>query len=181
MPANEGVNVLLLQMGIRHVGEATAKELARHFGSLDRIMDAQEQDLLQVSDVGPVVARSLRTFFDQPHNREVVAQLRACGVHWPEGEPAAQAVQPLAGQTFVLTGTLPTLSRDQAKALLEAQGAKVAGSVSKKTSYLVAGEQAGSKLDKALELGVPVLDEDGLQQLLTTVSDSAQGDTESST
>ena len=168
-------------LGIRHVGEATAKELARHFGSLDRIMDAQEQDLLQVSDVGPVVARSLRTFFDQPHNREVVAQLRACGVHWPEGEPAAQAVQPLAGQTFVLTGTLPTLSRDQAKALLEAQGAKVAGSVSKKTSYVVAGAEAGSKLDKALELGVPVLDEDGLQQLLTTVSDSAPGDIESST
>ncbi len=168
-------------LGIRHVGEATAKELARHFGSLDRIMDAQEQDLLQVSDVGPVVARSLRTFFYQPHNREVVAQLRACGVHWPEGEPAAQAVQPLAGQTFVLTGTLPTLSRDQAKALLEAQGAKVAGSVSKKTSYVVAGAEAGSKLDKALELGVPVLDEDGLQQLLTTVSDSAQGDIESST
>ncbi len=173
----------LFGLGIRHVGEATAKELARHFGSLDRIMDAAEEDLLQVNDVGPVVARSLRTFFDQAHNREVVAQLRACGVHWPEGEPAAQAVQPLAGQTFVLTGTLPTLSRDQAKALLEAQGAKVAGSVSKKTSYVVAGTEAGSKLDKARELGVPVLDEDGLQQLLqqllAPVTDPALNTTES--
>jgi DNA ligase (NAD+) len=163
----------LFGLGIRHVGEATAKELARHFGSLDRIMDAAEEDLLNVNDVGPVVARSLRTFFDQAHNREVVAQLRACGVHWPEGEPAAQAEQPLAGQTFVLTGTLPTLSREQAKALLEAQGAKVAGSVSKKTSYVVAGAEAGSKLDKARELGVRVLDEDGLQQLLASITDPA--------
>ena len=160
-------------LGIRHVGEATAKELARYFGSLDRIMDASEETLLQVNDVGPVVALSLRTFFDQAHNREVVAQLRACGLHWPEGEPAAQVAQPLAGQTFVLTGTLPTLSRDQAKDLLEAQGAKVAGSVSKKTSYVVAGADAGSKLDKARELGVPVLDEEGLQKLLADVTDTA--------
>ena len=160
-------------LGIRHVGEATAKELARYFGSLDRIMDASEETLLQVNDVGPVVALSLRTFFDQAHNREVVAQLRACGLHWPEGEPAAQVAQPLAGQTFVLTGTLPTLSRDQAKDLLEAQGAKVAGSVSKKTSYVVAGAEAGSKLDKARELGVPVLDEEGLQKLLADVTDTA--------
>ncbi len=160
-------------LGIRHVGEATAKELARYFGSLDRIMDAPEEALLQVNDVGPVVALSLRTFFDQAHNREVVAQLRACGLHWPEGEPAAQVAQPLAGQTFVLTGTLPTLSRDQAKDLLEAQGAKVAGSVSKKTSYVVAGAEAGSKLDKARELGVPVLDEEGLQKLLADVTDTA--------
>jgi len=160
-------------LGIRHVGEATAKELARYFGSLDRIMDASEEALLQVNDVGPVVAHSLRTFFAQAHNREVVAQLRACGLHWPEGEPAAQAAQPLAGQTFVLTGTLPTLSRDQAKELLEALGAKVAGSVSKKTSYVVAGAEAGSKLDKARELGVPVLDEEGLQKLLADVTDTA--------
>ncbi len=160
-------------LGIRHVGKATAKELARYFGSLDRIMDASEETLLQVNDVGPVVALSLRTFFDQAHNREVVAQLRACGLHWPEGEPAAQVAQPLAGQTFVLTGTLPTLSRDQAKDLLEAQGAKVAGSVSKKTSYVVAGAEAGSKLDKARELGVPVLDEEGLQKLLADVTDTA--------
>ena len=161
-------------LGIRHVGEATAKELARYFGSLDRIMDATEEALLQVNDVGPVVAHSLRTFFDQAHNREVVAQLRACGLHWPEGEPAAQVAQPLAGQTFVLTGTLPTLSRDQAKDLLEAQGAKVAGSVSKKTSYVVAGAEAGSKLDKARELGVPVLDEDALLKLLAELAETAQ-------
>lgn len=161
----------LFGLGIRHVGEATAKELARHFGSLDRIMDASTEDLLQVSDVGPVVAHSLRTFFDQAHNREVVAQLRACGLHWAEGEPAAQVPQPLAGRTFVITGTLPTLSRDQAKELLEAQGAKVAGSVSKKTHYVVAGAEAGSKLDKALELGVPVLDETALLALLANPTD----------
>jgi len=156
----------LFGLGIRHVGEATAKELARHFGSLDRVMDASEAALLQVSDVGPTVAHSLLTFFSQPHHREVVEQLRACGVHWPEGEPALQKPQPLAGQTFVLTGSLPTLSRDQAKDLLEAQGAKVAGSVSKKTNYLVAGADAGSKLDKARELGIAILDEDGLHHLL---------------
>ena len=161
-------------LGIRHVGEATAKELARHFGSLDRIMDATPEDLLRVHDVGPVVAHSLRTFFDQAHNREVVAQLRACGVHWPEGEPAAQVPQPLAGHTFVITGTLPTLSRDQAKDRLEALGAKVAGSVSKKTHYVVAGTEAGSKLDKARELAVPVLDEEGLLQLLAPLESAPQ-------
>ena len=125
------------------------------------------EQLLEVPDVGPIVAESIHTFFDQPHNREVVEQLRACGVHWEEGEPAAQAPKPLAGKTFVLTGTLPTLSRDEAKDMLEAAGAKVAGSVSKKTDYVVAGAEAGSKLDKAQELGVPVLDEDGLRQLLS--------------
>ena len=156
----------LFGLGIRHVGEATAKELARHFGQLDRIMDATEEQLLEVSDVGPVVAQSIRTFFDQPHNREVVEQLRVCGVHWEEGAPAERAVQPLAGKTFVLTGTFPTLSRDQAKDLLEAAGAKVAGSVSKKTDYVVAGAEAGSKLDKAQALGVAVLDEAGMMGLL---------------
>jgi DNA ligase (NAD+) len=156
----------LFGLGIRHVGEATAKEMARHFGQLDRIMDASEAQLLEVNDVGPVVAQSLRTFFDQPHNREVVEQLRACGVHWQEGEPAEQAPQPLAGKTFVLTGTFPTLSRDQAKNLLEAAGAKVAGSVSKKTDYVVAGADAGSKLSKAQDLGVAVLDEAGMLSML---------------
>ena len=159
----------LFGLGIRHVGEATAKELARHFGSLDRMMDASEADLLRVNDVGPTVAHSLLTFFSQPHNREVVEQLRACGLHWSEGEPALQVPQPLAGQTFVLTGSLPTLSRDQAKDLLEAQGAKVAGSVSKKTNYIVAGADAGSKLDKARELGIAILDEEGLQNLLANL------------
>jgi DNA ligase (NAD+) len=156
----------LFGLGIRHVGEATAKELARHFGKMDAIMDATVDQLLQVADVGPIVALSLRTFFDQPHNREVVEQLRACGVTWTEGEPTAGASLPLAGQTFVLTGTLPTLSRDQAKDMLEALGAKVAGSVSKKTHCVVAGAEAGSKLDKAQELGIKVLDEAGLLALV---------------
>ena len=156
----------LFGLGIRHVGEATAKELARHFGTLDAIMDASEEALLAVNDVGPIVAQSIRTFFDQAHNREVVEQLRACGVTWPEGEPAAAGPQPLAGKTLVLTGTLPTLSRDSAKALIEAAGGKVSGSVSKKTHYVVAGEEAGSKLEKATAFGVPVLDEAGLLALL---------------
>jgi len=160
----------LFGLGIRHVGEATAKALVRRFGKLNAIMDTTEEQLLQVADVGPVVAQSIRTFFEQPHNREVVEQLRACGVTWEEGEPAPQALQPLAGKTVVLTGTLPTLSRDQAKEQLEAAGAKVAGSVSKKTDYVVAGSDAGSKLDKARELGVPVLDEAGLFQLLNSAS-----------
>ena len=156
----------LFGLGIRHVGEATAKDLARHFGALDAIMDASVDQLLQVNDVGPVVAQSIHTFFAQPHNREVVAQLRACGVAWEEGAPVEGATLPLAGKTIVLTGTLPTLGRDEAKDLLEAAGAKVAGSVSKKTYCVVAGAEAGSKLDKAQALGIPVLDEDGLRALL---------------
>ncbi len=161
----------LFGLGIRHVGEATAKELAKHFGKLDAIMDATVEQLLEVADIGPVVALSIRTFFDQAHNREVVEQLRACGLTWAEGEPAAtsttSAPKPLTGKTFVITGTLPTLSRDQAKDMLEAAGAKVAGSVSKKTDYLLAGAEAGSKLDKAQELGVTVIDEAQMQVLLT--------------
>ncbi len=158
----------LFGLGIRHVGEATAKDLARHFGQLDRIMDASEDALLEVPDVGPIVAHSIHTFFAQPHHREVVEQLRASGIQWPEEDPADRASlpQPLAGKTLVLTGTLPTLSRDQAKALIEAAGGKVAGSVSKKTDWVVAGAEAGSKLDKAQALGVAVLDEVGLLQLL---------------
>lgn len=158
----------LYALGIRHVGESTAKDLAKHFGRLDAIMDASVAQLLEVNDVGPIVAQSLRTFFDQPHNREVVEQLRAAGVHWPESEGlAAQRVPlPLAGKTFVLTGTLPTLTRDAAKEMLEAAGAKVAGSVSKKTDYVVAGEEAGSKLEKAQALGITVLDEAGMLALL---------------
>jgi DNA ligase (NAD+) len=156
----------LFGLGIRHVGEATAKELARHFGKLDAIMDATEEQLLEVSDVGPIVAQSIRTFFEQPHNREVVEQLRACGVTWEEGEPAARAPQPLSGKTFVITGTLPTLSRDEAKDKVEAAGGKVAGSVSKKTDFVVAGEEAGSKLTKAQALGVPVIDEAALLAML---------------
>lgn len=161
----------LFGLGIRHVGEATAKELARHFGKLDAVMEATEEQLLEVSDVGPIVAQSIRTFFDQPHNREVVEQLRACGVHWTEGEPAARAPQPLSGKTFVITGTLPTLSRDGAKDRVEAAGGKVAGSVSKKTDYVVAGAEAGSKLTKAQELGVAVIDEAALLALLAAPAD----------
>ena len=157
----------LYALGIRHVGETTAKDLARHFGNIDRLMDATAEQLLQVNDVGPVVAQSLRAFFDQPHNREVVEQLRAAGIRWADSEGAADSgPKPLAGQTFVLTGTLPTLSRDEAKDLIEAAGGKVSGSVSKKTHFVVAGAEAGSKLDKARELGVTVLDEDGLRALL---------------
>jgi DNA ligase (NAD+) len=153
-------------LGIRHVGESTARDLARHFGNLDAIMEADVQRLLEVPDVGPIVAESLHAFFQQPHNREVIEQLRACGVHWEEGAPEARAPRPLSGKTVVLTGTLPTLSREEAKEMLEAAGAKVAGSVSKKTDYVIAGAEAGSKLDKARELGVAVLDEEGLRGLL---------------
>ena len=156
----------LFGLGIRHVGEATAKDLARHFGNLDRIMAASVDELLQVNDVGPVVAQSIHTFFEQPHNREVVEQLRAAGVTWSENAGEQNTPQPLLGKTFVLTGTFPTLSRDQAKDLLEAAGAKVAGSVSKKTDYVVAGVEAGSKLEKAQTLGVPVLDEVGMLAML---------------
>ena len=152
-------------LGIRHVGEATAKDLARHLGSMDRIVDATVEELAQVPDVGPVVAASIHTFFAQPHNREVVEQLRACGIVWEEGE-AKVASGPLVGRTVVLTGTLPTLSRDQARDLLEAAGAKVAGSVSKKTDFVVAGTDAGSKLTKAQELGINILDESGLMSML---------------
>ncbi|HMC17538.1 MAG TPA: NAD-dependent DNA ligase LigA [Albitalea sp.] len=158
----------LFALGIRHVGETTARDLAKHFGQLDRILTASVEQLLEVSDVGPVVAQSIRTFFDQKHNVEVVEQLRACGIRWAEHEPAADtAPRPLAGKTFVLTGTLPTLTRDEAKDRIEAAGGKVAGSVSKKTHYVVAGAEAGSKLDKAQELGVTILDEEGLKGLLS--------------
>ena len=157
----------IFALGIRNVGEATARDLARHFGSLDALLAADAETLQQVEDVGPIVARSIVEFFAEPHNREVIEQLRAAGVHWPEGEPAPATEGALAGKTFVLTGTLPTLSRDEAKALIEAQGGKVAGSVSKKTTYVVAGAEAGSKLTKAQELGLDVLDEDGLRELLS--------------
>jgi DNA ligase (NAD+) len=157
----------LFGLGIRHAGEGTAKALTRHFGKLDAIMAASLEDLMDVTDVGPVVAQSVRAFFDEPHNREVVEQLCACGFTWEEGEPVASADdKPLSGKTFVITGTLPTLSRDEAKDRLEAAGAKVSGSVSKKTTYLVAGAEAGSKLEKATELGVAVLDEAALLAML---------------
>ncbi len=155
-------------LGIRHVGESTAKALARHFGKLDALLDASEEQILAVDDIGPVVAHAILTFLSDPLNRELIAQLRAAGVHWDEQEPE-RGSQHLAGKTFVLTGTLPTLKRDEAQAMIEAAGGKVSGSVSKKTSYVVAGEEAGSKLAKAEELGIPILDEEGLKKLLESV------------
>jgi DNA ligase (NAD+) len=156
----------IFALGIRHVGEATARDLAAHFGRLDPLLAASDEELLQVPDVGPVLAESIRDFFSEPHNRKVIDALRKAGVRWPEGAPRRAAAGPLAGRTFVLTGTLPTLARDEAKALLEAAGATVAGSVSKKTDYVVAGTEAGSKLAKAQALGIPILDEDGMRALL---------------
>ena len=156
----------IFALGIRNVGEATAKDLAQHFGSLDRLIAATEDDLRAVRDVGPIVAQSILQFFAEPHNLDVVNKLRAAGVHWPESQGLQQSAGILNGKTLVLTGTLPTLTRDAAKEKIEAAGGKVAGSVSKKTDYVVAGEEAGSKLAKAQELGVPILDEAGLLALL---------------
>ena len=153
------LNRFLFALGIRHVGETTAKDLARYFGKLERIIHADAESLLAVPDVGPVVAQSIIAFFAELHNREVVQQLRDLGLHWDENDGVRTQVLPLSGKTFVLTGTLASLSRDEAKSRLEAMGAKVAGSVSKKTDYVVAGTEAGSKLDKARELNVPVWDE----------------------
>lgn len=152
-------------LGIRHVGESTAKDLAARFGNVDNLIHATEDQLLAVSDVGPVVARSLLGFFSDPLNVELVQQLIASGVHWPEVQQHSDAVLPLIGKTLVLTGSLPNLSRDQASALIEKNGGKVAGSVSKKTSYVVAGDDAGSKLLKAQELNIPVLTEQELLQM----------------
>ncbi|HJP97204.1 MAG TPA: NAD-dependent DNA ligase LigA [Rhodanobacteraceae bacterium] len=149
----------LYALGIPEVGEATAKTLARHFGSLDALMDAGEAELTTVSDVGPVMAGHIAAFFAEPRNRGVIAALRKTGVHWKESAPRGGADGPLAGQTVVLTGMLAALTRDQAKDRLEALGAKVAGSVSRKTAFVVAGEAAGSKLDKAQSLGVEIWDE----------------------
>ena len=154
----------IFALGIRNVGEATAKDLAQQLGALDNLLDADVERLQQVRDVGPVVAQSIVDFMAEEHNREVIAQLRACGVQWAEHQVQALTSLPFSGKIFVLTGTLLTLSRDEAKEKLEALGAKVSGSVSKKTNYTVAGNEAGSKLDKARELGVEILDE---KQFLT--------------
>ena len=152
-------------LGIRNVGEATARDLARHFGSLDALMRADEAALQQVRDVGPVVAASIARFFREPHNLDVMQQLRKLGVKWSEGKGEAAAERVLSGKSFVLTGALPRMTRDEAKELIESLGGRVIGSVSKKTDYVVAGADPGSKHDKALELGIKVLDEDGLLKL----------------
>ncbi|MEP7073779.1 MAG: NAD-dependent DNA ligase LigA [Nitrosospira sp.] len=168
----------IYSLGIRNVGETTAKDLARYFGNLDRLIMADAEGLQQVPDIGPVVAESIIDFFAERHNLEVIEQLRAGGVRWEEegagvyqaqpssGQTASLSVGKLGGKTFVLTGTLPNLARDDAKEKIEALGGKVVGSVSKKTDYVVTGADPGSKFDKALELGIAILDEEGLLQLL---------------
>lgn len=157
---------LIHGLGIREVGEATAVNLAAAFGKIERIRAARQEDLEAVNDIGPIVAASIAGWFDDADNLRLIEQLIERGLHWPEFEVAPPKLLPFKGLTCVLTGTLPNLSRDEAKARLEALGAKVAGSVSKKTSLVVAGEEAGSKLDKALALGIPVLDEAALESLL---------------
>jgi DNA ligase (NAD+) len=155
-------------LGIRHVGESTAQALAAHFGSLDALLEADEARLLEVPDIGPVVAQSIRRFLDEPHNRQVIAALRKAGVRWPEsGGSKAPSGGPLAGRTFVLTGTLGGLTRIEATEMIQAAGGHVTASVSKKTDFVVAGQEAGSKLDRARELGVPIIDEARLRQLLS--------------
>jgi DNA ligase (NAD+) len=156
----------LYALGIRHVGESTAKDLAMHFGELDRIRAASEEELLQVNDVGPVVAKSVREFFALSYHSDLIEQLQVLGVHWPNIQAQADTELPLLGQTYVITGTLARFARDDAKAALERLGAKVSGSVSKKTTALIAGLEAGSKLDKAIALEVKVLDEEAFVALL---------------
>lgn len=156
-------------LGIRNVGETTAKELARYFGSLDLLISANSEALQQVADIGPVVAQSIVDFFSEPHNREVIEQLRCCGIHWVEhaSRPDESAHHlTLAGKIFVLTGTLPHMTRDEAREKIEKLGGKVVGSVSSKTDYVVAGADPGSKYDKAVKWDIKILDEAGLLQLL---------------
>jgi DNA ligase (NAD+) len=157
-------------LGIRNVGEATAKDLAAHFGSLQALLDAASAVLLEVNDVGPIVAESILQFFAEPHNRDVIQSMQDLGVHWAEtaGKQAATGV--LLGKTLVLTGALPNLSRDACQALIEAAGGKVSGSVSKKTDFVVAGADAGSKLEKAQGLNVAIINE---AELLTLLDNSA--------
>ena len=160
------LNRFLFALGIRNVGESTAKDLARYFGNLKSIMEAKAEQLLAVPDVGPIVAQSIVDFFGEQHNSDVVQQLRILGVRWEEHESTGSQTLPLSGKTFVLTGMLASMSRDEAKSRLEALGAKVAGSVSKKTDCVVAGEEAGSKLIRAQELNVPIWNEAELIQQL---------------
>lgn len=157
---------LIYSLGIRNVGESTARDLAAHFGNLDALMQAGIEDLQLVTDVGPVVAESVAQFFSESHNREVISGLLGAGVHYEATAPRPVATGAAAGRIFVLTGTLPNLTRDEAKARIEAAGGRVTGSVSKKTDFVVAGDEAGSKLEKAQSLGLAVLDEQGLLTLL---------------
>ncbi len=157
---------LIYALGIRNVGESTARDLAQSFGNLEAVVAADESALQKVRDVGPIVAQSVAQFFAEPHNREVIAGLRAAGVLYEVLAPQAAVSGAVAGKTFVLTGALPGLSRDDAKALIEAAGGKVTGSVSKKTDFVVGGSDAGSKLDKAQALGIQIIDEQQLIALL---------------
>jgi DNA ligase (NAD+) len=159
---------LLYALGIREVGETTAKLLAKHFGSLEKLQEADAEALLAVPDVGPVVADFVTQFLSNPHHLAIIASLREAGVQWPDILPADEQTLPLAGQIWVLTGTLATMSRGEGKEQLEALGAKVTGSVSAKTTCLVAGESAGSKLERARSLGVSVIDEAELLALLAS-------------
>ena len=158
LSCNARLDRMIYALGIRNVGEQTAKDLARYLGSMEALMSADQTALMQVPDVGPVVAESIVAFFAEAHNREVIERMQAAGVHWQDF-PAQRIEGPLVGKTIVLTGTLPNLSRDDAKALIEAAGGKVSGSVSAKTHWVVAGEAAGSKLEKAQSLGIEILDE----------------------
>ncbi len=155
-------------LGIRNVGESTARDLARHFGRIEALLAADEAALERVPDVGPVVAASIRRFCAEPHNLQVIGALRQAGVAWPDGEAAAAATSKIAGKSFVLTGTLAGLSRDQAKDMIEARGGRVTGSVSTKTDFVVAGAEAGAKLERALQLGIQVIDAAQLLHLLET-------------
>lgn len=163
---NTSLARFIFALGIRHVGETTAKDLANHYQSMHAVMDATLADLLTVKDVGPVVADSIVSFMEEAHNREVIEQLLASGMQLSVEEKIISAA--IAGKTFVLTGTFPTMTRDEAKDLLEKAGGKVAGSVSKKTDYVVAGSDAGSKLTKAEELGIPIIDEAAMLKLLSS-------------
>jgi DNA ligase (NAD+) len=168
---NTSLDRFIYALGIRHVGESTAQALAAHFGSLDALLAADEARLLEVPDVGPVVAQSIRRFLDEPHNRQVIAALRQAGVHWLESAGSkGPGEAPLSGRTFVLTGTLPGLTRIEATEMIQAVGGHVSGSVSRKTDFVVTGEDAGSKLDRARELGVPIIDEAELRRLLRAAS-----------
>jgi DNA ligase (NAD+) len=158
------LNRVLLGLGIRFVGERTAQLLASHFGSMDAIMDAKQEELVAVNEVGPKVAEAIAEFFAAKRNRELVERLRKAGLTFTAEKKVTSSQ--LEGLTFVLTGTLPTLTREDAKERIESAGGKVSGSVSKKTSFVVAGDEAGSKLDKAQSLGVKVLDEAGLLEML---------------
>ena len=163
---NTTLNRLIYALGIRHVGEQTAKDLARTFGSLETLMHATVDELMQVHDVGNIVANSTADFFSEAHNRDIISQLLAHGISYSKTESVSKFNEKFTGKTFVLTGTLPTLTRDEAKAMIEEYGGKVSGSVSKKTDYVVAGSDAGSKLEKATSLGITIIDETTFLTLL---------------